>query len=137
MRYNLSQKLHVITERRVLTIADIILMVLILGIVGALPFLIKRPTSLPGTLKITSDNHLVALAQVSQDTVFRVEGVCGVTVVEISNARVRILHSCCPHHTCMEQGWISRPGAWLLCLPNRVMVRIEGTILGDVDAVTQ
>lgn len=69
----------------------------------------------------------------SQDRVFQVEGPLGYTEVEIKDGRVRILSSPCPNHTCMR-GSISRYPESLVCLPNDVIIQIEGE--GETDAVT-
>ncbi|MGA2545163.1 MAG: NusG domain II-containing protein [Rectinemataceae bacterium] len=62
----------------------------------------------------------------SVDRVIRVAGPLGDTIVEIQNGAIRIKDSPCPNKTCIAAGSIERTGQWLACLPNQVMVRIEG-----------
>jgi hypothetical protein len=62
----------------------------------------------------------------SVDREIRVAGPLGDTIVEIQNGAVRIKDSPCPNKTCIAAGSIERTGQWLACLPNRVMIRIEG-----------
>ena len=47
--------------------------------------------------------------------------------VEIKDGRVRMIEASCPNHLCIRQGWISLEGQSIVCLPNKVVVRIEGS----------
>jgi hypothetical protein len=65
----------------------------------------------------------------------KVSGPLGDTIVEIRDKAAFIENSPCPNKTCIAAGSISRPGQWLACLPNQVIVRIEGgSAEGGVDA---
>lgn len=54
-------------------------------------------------------------------------------IIRIEDGRVSIAASDCPGEDCVHSGWISDPGRSIVCLPNRVEVRITGT--SDVDFV--
>ncbi|MDR1318114.1 MAG: NusG domain II-containing protein [Treponema sp.] len=56
----------------------------------------------------------------------RVAGPLGDTVVEIRNSEVRVLSSPCVNQTCIAAGAIHARGQWIACLPNRVLVSIDG-----------
>lgn len=56
-------------------------------------------------------------------------------IISIEDGRVRFSHSECPGEDCVHSGAISQPGRSLVCLPNRVEVRISGS--GDVDFVVR
>ena len=56
-------------------------------------------------------------------------------IVSVENGRVCFSHSDCPGEDCVHSGSISQPGRSLVCLPNRVEVRISGS--GDVDFVVR
>lgn len=43
----------------------------------------------------------------------------------------------CPDKLCINQGRISRVGQELVCLPNRIIIKIGGKDDGEYDAVTQ
>lgn len=57
----------------------------------------------------------------------------GDLTVEIKNGKVRIAEEKSKHHICSLQGWEDRAGRPLVCLPNYVMVIIEGYEITDVD----
>ena len=53
--------------------------------------------------------------------------------VEIKNKKVRIAEEKSKNHICSLQGWEDRAGRPLVCLPNYVMVIIEGYEITDTD----
>ena len=56
--------------------------------------------------------------------------------VTIRDGRAAVTESSCPGGDCMHSGWISQTGRSIVCLPNRVEIRIEGGAADDdVDAV--
>lgn len=55
--------------------------------------------------------------------------------VRIQGGKVAVTASNCPGTDCVHSGWISTPGRSIVCLPNRVEVRIVGTEDADVDFV--
>lgn len=66
----------------------------------------------------------------------KVNGPIGESIVKISNGKVRMEHSPCPLKMCVHQGAISRPGEMIICVPNRIMIRIIPHFAGEVDAIT-
>jgi len=47
-------------------------------------------------------------------------------VLELSSAGVRVAATQCPGEDCMHMGTISRAGEQIVCLPNRVVVLLQG-----------
>jgi hypothetical protein len=60
------------------------------------------------------------------DRIEEVPGPLGDTVVAIRQGEVQVLSSPCAEKICVKSGAISRPGQWIACLPNRVIVDIRG-----------
>ena len=69
------------------------------------------------------------------DRTIAVRGPLGDTVVEIHGGQARVLSSPCAEQICVRSGAIARPGQWVACLPNRVILDIQGSNL-DADAVS-
>jgi hypothetical protein len=63
-----------------------------------------------------------------------VQGPLGDTVLEIKGGQARVISSPCLNQTCVAAGAIHRRGAFIACLPNRVMVSVEGGEDEDLDA---
>jgi hypothetical protein len=55
-----------------------------------------------------------------------VPGPLGETVVELRDGEARIRSSPCANQTCVSAGAVRSPRQWLVCLPNRVFVSVEG-----------
>lgn len=58
--------------------------------------------------------------------------------IRVRDGKAAIVESSCPGEDCVHSGWISQPGRSVVCLPNRVEVRVEGVSgADDVDAVVR
>jgi hypothetical protein len=70
------------------------------------------------------------------DEQISVSGPLGATVVSLRAGAVRIAASPCENKTCVAAGALSREGQFSACLPNRVMVTVEGrSDGGELDAL--
>ena len=67
------------------------------------------------------------LYSLDEDRTLVFEGPLGRTTVIIEDRRVRVTEDPGPLQICVRDGWIDRGGEWLICLPNRVFIRIEGS----------
>ena len=57
--------------------------------------------------------------------------------VEIKSGSVSVTDASCRNQVCVRHGAISRPGESIVCLPNRLVVTIEGSGKGgEYDSVT-
>ncbi len=65
----------------------------------------------------------------------------GIAELEVSGGKIRILpmsDSLCPKHVCSKRGWIGKPWEMIVCMPNRITVRIAGGMDGEgVDLMTK
>ncbi len=60
--------------------------------------------------------------------------------LEVKKGAIRLLpmpESICPRKICSHTGWIRRPGETIICVPNRLVIRLTGESVGGVDAVTR
>lgn len=58
-------------------------------------------------------------------------------VVIVDHGQVSMHEANCPGEQCVQQGAISRVGSSIICLPHRVVVRIEGVREEGLDAVVR
>lgn len=75
---------------------------------------------------ILIDGETRFVAGLDNERTVRLDGPLGETVVSIKNGGVRVLESPCPQKVCMGMGPVSRGGELVACVPNRVLIRIEG-----------
>lgn len=50
----------------------------------------------------------------------------GSNIVEIESGKVHIYDADCPDKICIKDGFISKPGQILVCLPHKVVIQIVG-----------
>lgn len=67
-----------------------------------------------------------------------IEGANGVTLtVELSKEGARVAEADCPDKTCQRTGRLTRAGESAVCLPGRIVLRLEGPETGEkMDAET-
>ncbi|MCL2443017.1 MAG: NusG domain II-containing protein [Treponema sp.] len=69
------------------------------------------------------------------DETIIVHGPLGDTIVRVHENRAWIESSPCNNQTCVASGSVSRQGQWAACLPNSVLLLVDGSRDDDVDAV--
>jgi len=78
----------------------------------------------------------VNIAAVTEPFTLTLENGGNINVIAIEFGRIRMLTADCPDGTCVRQGWISGGMFPIVCLPNRVVITLEGSENGlGVDAV--
>ena len=98
-------------------------------------FLTGQQSDGPRILRIYEDGTLIREMSLDQDGEYRIDGLY-VNQVEVRDGKAAITASTCPGEDCVHSGWISQPGRSVVCLPNRVELRIEGgSVSPDVDVV--
>ena len=109
-----------------------IVLVLVLAAAVALFFVPNRGTTENAMVQIYRDGKLMQELSLESDQSILITGEYENTVV-IRNGRACIGQSNCPGEDCVHSGWISSPGRSVVCLPNRVEIRITGS--SEVDFV--
>ena len=56
--------------------------------------------------------------------------------VTFTAGSAQVTASDCPTQDCVHTGWASRAGQQLICLPNRLVIALEGETSEGIDAVT-
>ena len=108
----------------------VIVLVILLAVAAGIVFFPRQQDSQNAAVQIYEDGVLTGEYPLSQDRVLELGGEYHNTVT-IQDGKVAITDSDCPGQDCVHSGWISGPGRSLVCLPNRVEIRITGS--SDVD----
>ncbi|MCF6463685.1 hypothetical protein C3E89_09975 [Clostridium sp. Cult1] len=66
-----------------------------------------------------------------------VETQYGYNLIEIGKEKVRVIEADCPDQLDVKQGYISKVGEVIVCLPNRLVIEIKGVDEGDVDYISR
>jgi len=84
---------------------------------------------------VSVDGKDVYKLLLSNNKQVKIIGPLGESIVEIQDNGVRVKDSPCPLKVCMCQGRINKSGQTIVCVPNRIMIRIMGE--KKVDAITK
>ena len=94
-------------------------------------------TAVGNTAVVYVDGEEYGRYPLSQDTDIIIPGKCGFNnELVIKNGEADIIDALCPDKICVHERKISRTGETLVCLPNRVVVEIEGE-RDEIDAVAR
>ncbi|MGC8659213.1 MAG: NusG domain II-containing protein [Desulfomonilaceae bacterium] len=123
---------------RYFTNGDILVILMMFLLAGSLfIFLPNRLAAGGNTVYVTVDGKLTGRYSLSHDRLVSVNGPLGETKVQIQAGKVRILNSPCPNHYCVRMGAVSAGGSALVCVPNRIIVRIGRDGFGGLDAISR
>jgi hypothetical protein len=123
-------------EHRRLKVLDFILLAVLAG--GAVsPWFIGEDSGAYAVISHDGGEERLPLAE---ERTLTVDGPVGRTVIVIEDGTVRIRESDCPQKLCVRLGAVDRAGESLVCVPNRVVVTVEGGAderPAGIDAVTR
>ena len=119
----------------ILTIGDLLLVGIVLVGSGLGFYFVTLRAERGATCVVEVEGRKVYQLPMSEDAEFEVKGPLGRTKIRVEDGWVRVVDSPCPLELCVKTGRVSKTNQLICCLPNRVVVRIEGG-RGEVDAVT-
>lgn len=78
--------------------------------------------------------HTLSLNEEQELTLAAPNG--GSNTVTVRNGQICVSHATCPDQVCVKQGWVGSTGIPIVCLPNGLVIEIQG---GDstLDAQTK
>ena len=65
------------------------------------------------------------LYQMNQDQTLQLQGLEGISVIQIQQGKAFFSESPCPNKTCIATAAISNNGEWAACLPNGIFISIQ------------
>ena len=114
---------------------DIIIVAAVIVIGAALIlllFLLKKPGK---TIVVSVDGKTVATYSISEEIDTVIRGVGGWNRLVISQGKVSVSDADCPDKLCVNQGQISESPDSIVCLPHKLIVRVESEDR-ELDAVS-
>lgn len=66
---------------------------------------------------------------------YTVDGYNGDIIIKTNDNKIRVESENSPHHICSNQGWIDEAYEVLVCLPNKVVIKIEDN--EEIDTVVK
>ena len=117
---------------------DLILVGILLAAALLLFFLVrshqKQETGTGAVAVVTVDGQEIGRYPLNKNGTFPLNGGSNILVVE--NGEAWVSEADCPDKICMGMGRISRDGEFIACLPNRLIVVVEGGEQALVDGMT-
>lgn len=118
------------------TTGDIVLLAL-LGVGIALSFLYVGFFGAQGETVLVEVSGLpVYKGNLSEPRKITIKGGFGDLRIVVADNRVAVLSAECPNKICVRTGWRSHAGDVIVCVPNRVIIRILGLQASGVRGVT-
>ncbi len=102
--------------------------ILLLAILTAIAFL-SVDGGQKAQLFVYQNGVLIEKISLEEDKTLAIGGNY-LNLVAVRGGRAAIIESSCPGGDCIRSGWIGRSGRSVVCLPNRVELRIEGITSG-------
>ena len=116
----------------VVVISFVIMLAILIGVV----FWMKTGTEPGNVVVVYQEGEKVQEISLDKDTEVLIENYYTNKLI-VRDKKVAIVESDCPGMDCVHSGWISGKGRSLVCLPNRVEIRIEGDVDSEVDFIVR
>ena len=101
-----------------------------LVVLGGGAFLLLRGADTGArTARISLDGEVyeeIDLNAVAMPYDIRIETELGYNIVHVEHGAISVSEADCPDQVCVDQGWISDGTVPVVCLPNRLVIQIEG-----------
>ena len=105
---------------------DVLLFVIILA-VAALLFVLSAALQKPGSeVRVVSGRELFGAYALEEDLILEIQEAGSLNVIAIAGGKVEMKEANCPKGDCLWQQPISRVGQTIVCLPNKILVTIDG-----------
>ncbi|HBH3575463.1 TPA: NusG domain II-containing protein [Clostridioides difficile] len=76
-------------------------------------------------IEIYVDNKLYKTVSINAKEEFKIESRGGYNIVKIHDKGVEIVDASCPDKVCVHTGFINKPSQSIVCIPNRVSIKIN------------
>ena len=89
------------------------------------------------TVTIEVNGKVVRQADLHTSQQITVTGSIGKTIIKIDRGTASVIHSDCSQKICVKTGKIHRIGEMIVCVPNKVVIKINGQSKNQFDVITQ
>lgn len=77
----------------------------------------------------------IDLSQVTEPYSFTVKGRVGENIISVEPDRICVSEADCPDQVCVHQGWEATTAKPIICLPNRLVIRLVSSEEPEIDGV--
>ena len=121
---------------KIITPGDKILIVLIFAF-GIVSLAALKHLRQPGDAVIIEvKGQVVQRLDLNTSQEITINGAIGRTIVKIEGGAAQVIHSDCPEKICVKTGKITYVGEIIVCVPNKVVIKIIGKQKNSFDVIT-
>ncbi len=113
--------------------SDVILIITIL-IISSLIMLIWFKKKEGNKAIVYYDSKAILQLDLKQNGIYEVEGAKGKVKIEVNSHGVRVVAENSPYHICSRQGYIKKSYETIVCLPNKIVIKIANE---EIDTVVR
>lgn len=81
------------------------------------------------------DNQLIKTVPLDIDNIYLVQGELGDVIIEVKNNKIKVEDENSPKHLCSKQGFVSSSYESIVCLPNKIVIKIKNR--DDIDTLVK
>ena len=78
---------------------------------------------------------LIKVIPLNRNAEYTIKGQLGNFMIEVRSGKAGVLETSCPEKICKKMGFINRKGSEIICIPNRIMIKISGE--AEVDDISR
>ena len=114
---------------------DVILIgvILVLAAAGLLYMYSSQKTG--DMVVITVDGKVYKELPLDKDTTVEIEGINGTNLLQIKNGYADIIEASCPDAVCVHSKAINHNEETIVCLPNKVIVKVQSNDNSGLDGI--
>lgn len=116
---------------------DKILIIVVLLIVGSILLIFKLSEEKDNlnALVYFEDKLVLTIDLKQKEKIYEVKGLNGIVYISAGDGKVKVEDENSPLHLCSKQGYISKSYESIVCLPNKIVVKIDSA--SSLDAVVK
>lgn len=110
-----------------------VIFIMMAAVLGAA---VRLKTAEAENVEIYVNNKLLYTYKLSSEQrILKVPTDIGGVEIEFKDEKVRVTKSFSPRKLCVKQGWISGTGETIIGVPDKLLVKITGSITSNVDVI--
>lgn len=109
------------------------ILILSLSIIGIILFILFNFNSSEGSVAtVYYNNKLIKKINLNNNAEYDVEGYNGNIHIVVNNKKIKVEEENSPLHLCSKQGYIKNNTDVIVCLPNKIVIKIDSNELDTV-----